>query len=82
MIVKAKIENIEKKGGGAKSLGDFFINAGTRPYYIQNVTYNEKAYKIRSFFPGEVGKYVGFDPDSEPDTNGNYLEMGFYDSAE
>ena len=33
-MVKAKIDNIQKMGGGAKNIGDLFINAGTRPYYL------------------------------------------------
>ena len=60
---------------------DLFINAGTRPYYLADVTHNEKTYQVKSmFYPS--GEYVGFDPGSEPDKNGYYTEQGFYDSAE
>ena len=80
-LVKAKIDNIQKMGGGAKNIGDLFINAGTRPYYLASVTHNEKVYQVKSmFYPS--GEYVGFDPDGEPDKNGYYTEQGFYNSAE
>lgn len=79
-LVKTKINSIEKMGGGAKSIGDLFQNGGTRPYYLADVTHNEKTYQVKSmFYPS--GEYVGFDPDSEPDKNGYYTEQGFY-SAE
>ena len=79
-MVKAKIDNIQKMGGGAKNIGNLFINAGTRSYYLAIVTYNEKIYQVKSmFYPS--GEYVGFDPDGEPDKNGYYTEQGFY-SAE
>lgn len=79
-MVKAKIDNIQKMGGGAKSIGDLFINAGTHPCYLADVTHNEKTYRVKSmFYPS--GAYVGFDPDSDPDKNGYYTEQGFY-SAE
>ena len=73
-MVKAKIDNIQKMGGGAKNIGDLFINAGTRPYYLADVTHNEKTYQVKSmFYPS--GEYVGFDPGSEPDKNGYYTEQ-------
>ena len=79
-LVKAKIDNIQKMGGGAKSAGDLFQNGGTTPYYLADVTHNEKTYQVKSmFYPS--GEYVGFDPDGEPDKNGYYMEQGFY-SAE
>ena len=81
-LVKAKVESIERRGGGATSLGAFFQGRGVNPFYVASVTYNESLYKVRSTFPGKVGQYVRFDIDSTPDANGYYLEMGFYDSAE
>lgn len=79
-MVKAKVNNIQKMGGGANIVGDL-INVGTRPYYLMSVTYNEKTYQVKSMFHLS-GEYVGFDPDGEQDKNGYYTEQGFYDSAE
>lgn len=80
-MIKAKIDSIQKMGGGAKSAGDLFQNGGTTPYYLASVTYNEKTYQVKSmFYPS--GEYVAFNPDDEPDKNGYYAEQGFYNSAE
>ena len=80
-MIKAKIDSIQKMGGGAQSAGDLFQNGGTTPYYLVSVTYNEKTYQVKSmFYPS--GAYVAFDPEGDSDKSGYYTEQGFYNSAE
>lgn len=60
---------------------DFSSKLLCKTVYVASVTHNEKPYKIRSMFYPK-GEYIGFDPDSAPDKNGFYLEMGVYDTEE